>query len=90
MGFFDDLSLPPSVPEEEPAEAEWMAPPEDWLGGVLPPQLSVGRSSKAAIYLTSLVAYPAGFSLTVNAVTREPSPRFPRTRVRGCDREHRR
>ena len=38
MGFFDDLELPDDdfeddVDEEEP---EWLSPPPDWLGGVVP------------------------------------------------------
>lgn len=72
VGFFDDLRLPAyGAEEEEPETPPWLGAPGDWLPGVVPVELVVARSEKAAVYLSRLAAYPVGCSLTVEAVTRE-------------------
>jgi hypothetical protein len=70
VSFFEGLELPAwDEPEEEPHESpEWLEAPRGWLGGVVPLELLVARSHLAAVYLSSLVAYPTGFTLTINTL----------------------
>lgn len=71
MSFFGDFKPPrEEAEEEEYVQPEWMGPPGDCVGGVVGVELIVGRSDKAAIYLTALVAYPTGMSLTTEVVTK--------------------
>jgi hypothetical protein len=71
MSFFDDVERVPEPPEEQAwIQQEWMGPPDDMIGGVVGLELRVGRSEKAAVYLTALVAYPTGMSLTAEVVTK--------------------
>jgi hypothetical protein len=86
MGFFDDLRLPSrEVDDEENYETPaWLAPPADWVAGVVALELVVAVSEQAAVYLTRLAAYPTGFSVTVEALTRK------RTDISAFDLMHRR
>jgi hypothetical protein len=70
VSFFDGLELPAwNEPEEERfEEPEWFEAPRGWLGGVVPLELLVARSHLAAVYLSGLVAYPTGFTLTINTL----------------------
>jgi hypothetical protein len=50
VGFFDDVLRGPEPPEEEEYESpEWLDAPSGWLGGVVPLELLVGKSDKAAV-----------------------------------------
>ncbi len=75
MGFFDDFRLPSFDRDEEsePAAPDWFGPPDDWLGGVIPVELLLGRGEDAAAYLTRLVAYPTGFGFTIEVLSRKAS-----------------
>jgi hypothetical protein len=74
LGFFDDLPSPWGDAEDEDEEEyeapEWLEAPEDWLGGVVPVQALIARSESAAVYLSRIVAYPVGFEVTIDALTR--------------------
>jgi hypothetical protein len=74
MGFFDDLRLPGVDPEDEEdyRAPEWCEAPEDMVAGVVPFELLLARSREAAVYLTRVAAYPAGFEFDVELVTRKP------------------
>ena len=73
MGFFDDAITPPEPPEEEEYESpEWLGAPSGWVGGVVAVERVIGKSDKAAVFVTRLSAYPTGFSLVVEALVRSP------------------
>ena len=66
----------PPPPPEEPDEAdrchrrpEWFGPPEGTLPGIVPLELVLARSAKAAVYVTHLAAYPAGFRFELQMVS---------------------
>jgi hypothetical protein len=72
MSFFDDTDVPsPPAEEDEYVPPEWFGPPRDWVGGVIPVELIVGQTEKAAVYLAAMVVYPTGVSMTIEAITRE-------------------
>jgi hypothetical protein len=52
----------------------WLAPPPSVLGQVVAGQLLLARSDRAAVVLTSVLAYPSGFEFHVSAILREPAP----------------
>jgi hypothetical protein len=71
MSFFENVGPPDrNAEEEEYVQPEWRGPPGESVGGVVRVEQVVGRSEKAAIYLTSLIAYPIGFELTTEVVTK--------------------
>jgi hypothetical protein len=72
VGFFDEQKPPDWEPEEEaePEDPEWISPPRDWVGGVVPLELLVASSEAAAVFVTHLVAYPTGFGFTLHAFVR--------------------
>jgi hypothetical protein len=76
MGFFDELTFPGWEDDSQDDLAfdqpEWFGSPRGWLGGVVPLEVAVARSAKAAVFLTRFVAYPTGFSMTANALARSP------------------
>jgi hypothetical protein len=51
----------------------WLAPPPSVLGQVVAGQLLLARSDRAAVVLTSLLAYPSGFEFHISAIVREPA-----------------
>jgi hypothetical protein len=60
------------IPEPEPASGAEVDPlretrPGPWVGGVVPLELVVARSDRAAVVLTRIAAYPEGFSLAVHS-----------------------
>jgi hypothetical protein len=71
MSFFENVGPPErGAEEEEYVVPEWRGPPGDLVGGVVGVEQVIGRSERAAIYLTALVAYPTGVSLTVEVMTK--------------------
>ena len=76
MGFFDDLRLPGDERDEDEdyVAPDWVEAPQDYVAGVVPVELIVARNNEAAIFLTRLAAYPAGFEFDVELVTRRPAP----------------
>lgn len=50
---------------------EFLAPPADWLGGVLPLELDCGVGENTAMFITHLTAYPTGFAFRMVAITRQ-------------------
>lgn len=78
MGFFDDLEVPSPEPDAEDLEqAEWLEAPRGWLGGTVAMELLVARNDDAAVYVTNIAAYPAGFQFALHAYIRHG------TRARG-------
>jgi hypothetical protein len=65
MGFFE----PPEPPSEQPPPVslpEWIAPPVDVLGALVPLELMAARSDVAAVLLESATAYPAGVQVRID------------------------
>jgi hypothetical protein len=65
----------PPPPPEEPEEPDrchrqpdWFGPPEGTLPSIVPLELVLARSAKAAVYVTHLAAYPAGFRFELQMV----------------------
>lgn len=54
--------------------AAWHARPPAVLGQVVAGQLLLARSDRAAVVLTSVLAYPTGFEFDVSAILREQRP----------------
>ncbi|WJK40094.1 hypothetical protein O7608_27330 [Solwaraspora sp. WMMA2056] len=77
---------PARAPEGAPP---WLARPVAVLGGVVAGQLLLARSDRAAVILTSLLAYPTGFEFEISAILRvadpdgHAGPPRPRTPVEG-------
>ena len=69
-GFFPDPPALPEEPEETP-QPVWMGPPADQFPGIVPVELVIGRSHRAAVMLTCLRAFPDGVAMTLLARTRE-------------------
>jgi hypothetical protein len=73
VGFFDDLRLPRTEHDDaEDSTPEWWAAPEDHVAGVVPVELVLARNDEAAVFVTRIAAYPQGFELEANVVTRTP------------------
>src|SRR5438445_9709987 len=68
MSFFDPP--PPPPPVSEPAHEPWRGNSSDTVGGQLDLSLLVARSQDAAVIVSGIVAYPAGLSLSLVAITR--------------------
>ncbi len=52
-----------------------MGPPDNWVPGIVPAAVIVGRSDDAAATLTRIAVFPAGFEFDVTAVKRvAPAP----------------
>lgn len=65
----DDVDAPPAGA----SHPDWLAPPPSVLGQMVAGQLLLARSDRAAVVLTSLLAYPSGFEFHVSAILREPA-----------------
>lgn len=70
MGFFD---LPDREPDDDELDVDdeeegfadrW---PGAWIAGVVPVELVVARSDRAAVVVTRISAYPDGFELTMSS-----------------------
>lgn len=71
---------------------DFLRPPDDWLGAVLPVDLTVGADTNAVVAITHLTVYPVGFSFHLTALTREDpgvicEQALSRSRLEGKDRE---
>jgi len=74
MGFFDDLRMPGGDDDDHDySTPEWLEAPEDFVAGVVPVELVLGRSDEAAVFITRIAAYPVGFEFDAELVTREPT-----------------
>jgi hypothetical protein len=74
MGFFDDMRMPDRERDEEDySTPEWFAAPEDFVAGVLPLELVLGKDDEAAVFITRIAAYPAGFEFDAELVTKKPT-----------------
>ncbi len=68
MGFFEPP--PPRSPVERSAEPEWLAPPSNVLGVVLPVGLVLARAEEAVVAVPTATAYPTGFEFEVDVRVR--------------------
>jgi len=75
VGFFDDLRLPGGDAEDEDdyTTPEWWAAPEDFVAGVVPVEIVLATSNEAAVFITRIAAYPAGFEFDAELLTRKPA-----------------
>jgi hypothetical protein len=67
MGFFQ---LPEPTDDDRFAEDdddEFDDPTAHWVGGVVPVEVVVARSDKAAVVVRGIVAYPDGFAFTLES-----------------------
>ncbi len=76
MGFFDVPPRPP-LPDEPfaedlPPDPPWLRAPDNVLGGVVPVQLLLARSERAAVIIRDVLAYSSGCALDLVALRREP------------------
>jgi hypothetical protein len=74
VSFFEPPPPPPEpiIPEEFEVP-EWYGPPEGVLGGVVPLELLLARSDKAAVVIESATVYPAGMEFVIDVRWRERS-----------------
>jgi hypothetical protein len=56
---------------EEWLQPEWWAGVADWVGGVIPFELVLGRSEVAAVLARRLTVYPNGLAFQLEAFTRQ-------------------
>jgi hypothetical protein len=49
---------------------DWMRPPQDWMGSVVPLDLEVAVNERVCITITHLTAYPVGFRFGFLALTK--------------------
>lgn len=68
MSEFFEPPPPPEEPERHHRQPEWFGPPEGTLPGVVPVEVVLARSAKAAVYVTHLAAYPTGFQFEIHAI----------------------
>lgn len=59
--FFEPPPPPPPEPELH-RQPDWFGPPEGTLPGVIPLELVLARSDRAAVCITRLEGYPTGFA----------------------------
>lgn len=81
MGFFDHLvqaSASQRRPQRLRPRPVWMKP-EAAIGATVPVELVLVRTPDAAVVVSAVTAYPAGFEFTVSAMLREDEavPMFP-------------
>jgi hypothetical protein len=70
-GFFEPPP-PRPAPADEWQEPVWLRAPRNMLGGVVPVEIVIGRSDRAAVCVLGVVAYPTGFSFTLALRRRRP------------------
>jgi hypothetical protein len=51
---------------------EWMGPPEGWLGGFVPGQLVLAKTSDLVVSLGPMKAFPTGVEIAMTITSREP------------------
>ncbi len=72
MDDFFKVPVPPAEPPEQPPAPEWFGPPDNVLPGDVGTSLVVARTTEAAVWLHSLLAYPHGLSFSLLIRTRVP------------------
>lgn len=78
VSFFDDIPESPELRPPEPQRQRWRGFPEDTHGAPVPLSAVLGKSDRAAVLLTDVVAYPAGMIINMIATSRlDPSPFSP-------------
>lgn len=69
--FFPDPAPPIENSDDDEKQPVWLNPPEDELPGIVPVELIIGRSDKAAVMLTGMRAFTTGLAMTVHVRTRK-------------------
>jgi hypothetical protein len=72
VSFFEPPPPEPLTPEEFEVP-EWYGPPQGVLGGVVPLELLLARSDKAAVVIESATVYPTGMEFVIDVRWRERS-----------------
>ena len=73
MSFFEPPPPPEPITPEQFEVPDWYGPPEGVLGGVVPLELLLARSEKAAVVIESATVYPTGIELVIDVHWRERS-----------------
>lgn len=83
MGFFD---RPDGDFEDDEPVDDFDIGTSPWIGGVVPLEVVLARNEKAAVVLSSVVAYRHSFDFTIKSFSREAiAARF---RTRTATAEH--
>jgi hypothetical protein len=69
MSDFFEVPPEPSRPPPRPPRPPWYGPPTGTLPGVIPLELVLAKSNRAAVYISRLTAYPSGFEVDVVTVS---------------------
>jgi hypothetical protein len=69
MSFFEPPPPPPE-PEPQPRPPQWMGPPGNAVGAVVPLGLVLARTDDVAVAVGGVVAYPNGLELSLAVRTR--------------------
>jgi hypothetical protein len=77
VSFFDDSPLPQRPPTPEPRREPWRGTPEDTLGIPVAFAEVLARSEEVAVLVGGIVAFPAGFSLSLILLSRLNPSRQP-------------
>lgn len=59
---------PGDLPMDQPQNYSmpaWMGPPDNWLPGLVPVELTLGQSETAVVHISGIRVYPEGFQLAV-------------------------
>lgn len=82
MGFFDELPVP--EPERRRPHRPWELPEAEFPGVVPAGPVLLGRTEQAAVAITAISAYAAGFEIFVSARTRPGAHGGPADRGTGA------
>jgi hypothetical protein len=82
VSFFEPPP-PPQRAEHQLRPPVWSGPPENVLGAVVPLELLLARSDKAAVVIGSATAYPSGVEFTVDVRHLPEEEADPRAAWRG-------
>jgi hypothetical protein len=77
MSFFDEAPALPEHGEPEPRRRRWRGDSDDTLGMPVPYADFLIRTDDLAIVVTGLVAFPAGFCVSIVSLSRLDPPREP-------------
>lgn len=66
MGFFEVPPPPPEPEPRRPARRPWFGAPDHVVGGSVPGDIVVARTSDVAIIVRHLIAYPDGLEFTLD------------------------
>jgi hypothetical protein len=73
VSFFEPPPPPEPITPEQFEVPEWYGPPEGVLGGVVPLELLLARSEKAAVVIESATVYPTGLEFVIDPGQRHAS-----------------